>query len=436
MRRKLSPITAFAKKRAIPITRRDAEAGNFNWPDGTPIDTNYMLISLMLPPAVRAFYDELERDVARLCGARGKHDGEDGLRWGKQPGSAYFANQRVAVENQRVRSKSTGEEVVPEAYARFQNPKLFEQSVFVEGMKHVSQRDFAKGLPLVAASFGVSKSSISRRWIRATAKKLDELMERDLAPMDIVAVFIDGKRFKKYGVVVALGVSSMGKKFVLGIYQADTETGAAVMNLLNGLERRGLPKSNLLFIVDGGSGLNSCLNKKYCIDDPKKRTAVRVRCWVHRWWNIEQVLSEEHVEDCRRLYWAIRDASSLAEAKSAAHACKAHLGLINQSARKTFEETEDDLLVIHQLNLTAELKKTLSTTNPIESLNSLTEEDTRRVKSWKDSAHFQRWLATACLHSEKRMKRIKGHRGLAALKIALSSLCSSHLGVDSEIKVA
>jgi hypothetical protein len=436
MKRKLSSVTQFAKKKAIPITRADAEAGNFNWPDGRPIDTSHMLIQLMLPPAVKAFYEELARDVDRLCGARGKHDGEDGLRWGSQRGSAFFSNQRIAVEHPRVRSKTTGEEIVPEAYAKFQNPRLFEQSVFVDGMKHVSQRDFAKGLPLVAASFGVSKSAVSRRWINATAKKLDELMERDLTAMDIVAVFIDGKRFKKHGVVVALGVSSIGKKFVLGIYQANTETGAAVMNLLNGLEKRGLPKKNLLFIVDGGSGLNSCLNQKYSIDDPTKRTAVRARCWVHRWWNIEEVLSDEHVEDCRRLYWAIRNADTFELAKKASNAFKAHLGLINKSARKTFEETEDELLVIHQLNLTADLRVTLSTTNPIESLNSLTEEDTRRVKSWKDSAHFQRWLATACLHSEKRMKRVKGYRGLAALKIALASMCCSHLGVDNERKIA
>lgn len=436
MKTKLSLLTKHAKKKAIPITQAEAIGDKFNWPDGTPIDTSHMLISLMLPPAVKAFYEELERDVERLCGARGEHDTQDGHRWGKQSGSAFFANQRVAVEHPRVRSKSTGKEVVPETYERFQNPKLFEQSVFVEGMKHVSQRDFSKGLPLVAASFGVSKSSVSRRWINATAKKLDELMERDILAMDIVAVFIDGKRFRQHGVVVALGVSSSGKKFVLGIYQADTETGAAVMNLLDNLERRGLPKSKLLFIVDGGSGLNSCLNKKYSCDDPKKRTAIRARCWVHRWWNIEEVLRKDDVEDCRRLYWAIRNAGNINEARTCANALKARLGLLNKSARKTFEETEDELLVIHELRLTTELKKTLSTTNPIESLNSLTEEDTRRVKSWKSSEHFQRWLATACLHSEKRMRRIKGHHGLAALKVSLASLCRSHIGVDSEEKIA
>jgi transposase-like protein len=116
---------------------------------------------------------------------------------------------------------------------------------------------------------------------------------------------------------------------------------------------------------------------------------------VHRWWNIEEVLSDEHVDDGRRLYWAICDADNLDVVKKASSAFKSHLGLINKSAQKTFEEIEDDLQVIHQLKLTADLRRTPSTTNPIKSLNFLTEVDTRRVKTWKDSAHLQRWLATA-----------------------------------------
>lgn len=436
MKSKLSSVSKLAKKRQTPITYQQAMKGNFNWPDGSPIDTQHMLISLMLPPAVKAFFEELSNEVQAICGGRGLHDGGDGLRWGTQPGSVYFANQRVAIEKPRIRSKTQGTEIVPNTYQKFQNPNLFEQSVFVEGMKHVSQRDFQKGLPLVASSFGVSKSAISRRWINATAKKLDELMERDIASMDIVAVFIDGKRFRSHGVVVALGLSSSGKKFVLGIYQANTETGAACMNLLSNLERRGLPTSKLLFIVDGGSGLNACLNQKYSIDDPKKRTAVKARCWVHRWWNIEDLLRKEEVDAVKPLYGAIRDARTMGEAKVATTALKSLLAKINKSALKSFEETEADLLIIFELNLNSQLRKTLSTTNPIESLNSLTEEDLRRVKSWRNSEHFQRWLATACLHGEKRMRRIKGFHGLAALKIALSNLCTTHIGVDKGNKVA
>lgn len=441
MKTKLSSVLKSAKAKAIPITIREAKEDKFTWPDGTPIDTQHMLISMMLPPAVKAFYEELERDVELLCGKRGEHDNADGHRWGSQKGSVFFANQRLAIEHPRVRSKSTGEEIVPETYARFQSPRLFEQTVFTEGMKHVSQRDFEKGLPKVAASFGVTKSSISRRWIKATAKKFDELMNRDIAVMDIVAIFIDGKRFRTEGVVVALGVSSTGTKFVLGIYQANTETGDAVMNLLNDMEGRGLPKINLLFIVDGGTGLNRALNEKYLCNNPEKRKAVRVRCYFHKWQNIDKCLGgkdEKIAADAATLFWSIRTAGSLSEAKAAALSFKNHMRLINKSVVKTFEEAEADLMVIHELNLTADLKATLSTTNPIESLNSLTEEDLRRVKRWRDAEHFSRWLATAVLHGEKRMKKVKGYRGLTGLKIALAALCCRNEKeiIDNEVSIA
>jgi len=442
MKTKLSSVLKSAKKKAIPITIREAQDDKFNWPDGTPIDSQHMLISMMLPPSVKAFFSELERDVELLCGKRGAQDGADGLRWGSQRGSVFFANQRVAVEHQRVRSRSTGEEIVPETYQRFQNPKLFEQSVFIEGMKQVSQRNFEKGLPKIAASFGVTKSSISRRWINATAKKFDELMNRDIAVMDIVAVFVDGKRFRTHGVVVALGVSSTGTKFVLGVYQANTETGDAVVNFLNNLECRGMPKKNLLFIVDGGTGLNAALDEKYLCDDPKKRKAVRIRCYFHKWANIDKCLrgnDKKVIADAATLFWNIRAAGTMSEAKAAALSFKNHLRPINKSVVKTFEEAEADLMVIHELHLTTDLKATLSTTNPVESLNSLTGEDLRRVKRWRDAVHFSRWIATAVLHSEKRMKKVKGFRGLSGLKIALAALCCRNESkeiIDNEALVA
>jgi hypothetical protein len=33
----------------------------------------------------------------------------------------------------------------------------------------------------------------------------------------------------------------------------------------------------LLFIVDGGSGLNKALNEKYLVNDKRRRRAIRIR---------------------------------------------------------------------------------------------------------------------------------------------------------------
>lgn len=399
-----------------------------------PIDTQHLLISTLLPPAVKAFIEQCSQEVDVLCGTRYEH-GKLNHRWGKQNGSIVLGNQHVALEVQRVRSKN-GKEVQLETYQQFQDPKLFNQAVFTEGLKKVSQRDYASGVQKIANSFGFTKSSVSRKWINATAKKIEELQTRSLKEMDIRAVFIDGKRFTKYGVVVALGVASDGRKFVLGIYQCDTESSAACLNLLNDLEKRGLPESGIMFIVDGGSGLNKALNEKYRCNDRKNRRAVRIRCHIHKWRNLEAVLGDQ-AHKASGLFWALREAKDMTEAKAISDRLESVLRDVNPSALASYLEAKEDLLAIHDLKLPGSLKRFFSSTNPIESLNSLLEEDMRRVKNWKSPSHFQRWLATYCLHSEKKMRRVRGYTYLPGLWVTLRKLTENDVdNISSEIEIA
>jgi transposase-like protein len=416
----LKSVKKINRKPLKHARRQDILDEKFEGLDG-PIDTQHLLISTLLPPAITKFIKECEREVEELCGKRYQH-GKQNQRWGDQKGSIILANQQVAVPKLRVRSK-VGGEVPLKTYEEFQDPRLFNQAVFTEGLKRVSQRDYETGVTKIANSFGFKKSSVSRRWIKATANKIEELQKRSLVEMDIRAVFIDGKRFRKHGVIVALGVASDGRKFVLGIYQADSENHLSCLELLNDLEKRGLPATGLLFIVDGGSGLNKALNIKYACDDKRLRRAVRIRCHIHKWRNIEKALGDD-AHKASALFWALRDAKDMAEAKVISDRLESVLRALNLSALESYLEAKDDLLVMHDLRLSRQLKKLFSTTNPIESLNSLIEEDMRRVKKWKDSAHFQRWLATYCLHSEKKMHRVRGYMALPGLWILLREMAA------------
>lgn len=414
----LKAVRKINRKSLKHAKRAEILANQFEGLQG-PINTQHLLISMMLPPAVKAFMQEMEAEVDAICGARFKH-GKENQRWGTQKGSIILGNQHVAIDKPRVRSKS-GREVELKTYQEFQNPELFEQTVFTEGLKRVSQRDYQKGVQKIANSFGFSKSSVSRKWIKATASKLEELQKRSLKEMDIRAVFIDGKRFSKYGVIIALGVACSGQKFILGIYQASSEDHQSCLDLINDLENRGLPAQGLLFIVDGGSGLNKALELKYFCHDKLKRTAIRIRCYAHKWRNIEAALGEA-ADQAQGLFWAIRDAQDLTEAKALSERLEGVLRTLNVSALESYREAKEDLLIIHELKLSRQLKKFFSTTNPIESVNSLLEEDMRRVKKWENSEHFQRWLATYCLQNEKRMRRIRGHQQLPGLWVKLRSM--------------
>jgi transposase-like protein len=427
----LKQIRKINRKKLVHAKKSDILEGRFENLEG-PIETQHLLISTLLPPAVKAFIAECEAEVDKLCGERYQH-GKTNQRWGSQKGSIILANQNVALEVPRVRAKDSNE-VSLQTYQDFQDPQLFNQAVFAEGIKKVSQRDYQKGVQKIANSFGFTKSSVSRKWIKTTAKKIEELQKRSLKEMDIRAVFIDGKKFKKHGVIVALGVASDGQKFVLGIYQADTENSASCLALLNDLQSRGLPESGLLFVVDGGSGLNKALEEKYQVHDKKNRRAIRIRCFVHKWRNIEKALGDS-AHKAQGLFWALRDAKDLSEAKVVCDRLESVLRDLNLSALESFREAKADLLAIHELKLPRALKTFFSTTNPIESLNSLIEEDMRRVKHWKNSEHFQRWLCTYCLASEKKMRKIRGYKDLPALWILLRKLTEqNHVDLTNEME--
>lgn len=425
----LKAVRKINRKPLKHVKKADAMADRFEGIEG-PIDTQHLLISTLLAPAVKEFLRQCEVEVDQLCGTRYQH-GKINHRWGSQKGSIILANQQVAVEVPRVRSKA-GQELQIPSYQDFQSPELFDRAVFTEGIKKVSQRDYEKGMTKLASSFGFKKSSVSRRWVKATAKKIEDLQQRSLKEMDIRAVFIDGKRFRAHGVIIALGVAGDGRKFVLGIYQADTENSTSCLELLQDLERRGLAENGILFVVDGGSGLNKALNEKYRCDDRKLRRAIRIRCFVHKWRNIEKALGDQS-HKASGLFWALRDAKDLTEAKMISDRLESVLRDLNLSALASYQEAKEDLLVIHELKLSKNLKTFFSTTNPIESLNSLIEEDMRRVKRWRDSGHLQRWLATYCLASEKKMRRIRGHLALPALWILLRKLTEQNHVDSTEI---
>jgi len=155
---------------------------------------------------------------------------------------------------------------------------------------------------------------------------------------------------------------------------------------------------------------------------------------IEQWRNIEKALGD-NAHKAKGPFWALRDAKDMAEAKVLSDQLESILRNLNKSALESYLEAKDDLLAMHDLKLSRDLKKFFSTTNPIESLNSLLEEDMRRVKHWKNSEHFQRWLATFCLHNEKRMRKVRGYRGLPALWVLVREITKQEIEIDFEQKV-
>ena len=70
-------------------------------------------------------------------------------------------------------------------------------------------------------------------------------------------------------------------------------------------------------------------------------------------------------------------------------------------------EAIEGILTLHRLNIPVLIRKTLTATNPIESMFSAVRDCERNIKRYRTSAMAQRWLASVLLHCDKGFRRIK-----------------------------
>jgi putative transposase len=68
-----------------------------------------------------------------------------------------------------------------------------------------------------------------------------------------------------------------------------------------------------------------------------------------------------------------------------------------------------------------ELRKTLATTNLMESALSVTRTRIGRVKRWRPGDMRLRWCAAGLLETERRVRRIRGYKQLYQLETALQT---------------
>ncbi len=336
-----------------------------------------------------------------------------GRKHGSQPGFVHWNGRKVGFPNLRVRSFGNEEVRLP-SYAKFQEDGTQGRVALRDMMRGVSTRDYGEGVEGFLRGYGATRSSVSRQFMRASEAKLRELMERDLSKLDLVALFIDGIGFAGYLQVVAMGVDAKGRKHALGLWQGATENLTVCQALLNDLVRRGLdPAKQCLFILDGGKGLRAAVQRIF-----GKRGEVQ-RCHEHKKRNVLELLPKHLQGEFRRKLSAAYGMTEYAEAKKALLACLRELEKINPSAAASLREGMEDTLTLHRLKVPSALRKSLSTTNPIESPFAYVRQKTCRVKRWRGGDQVQRWAAAAILKAERTWKKVRGHKLMPDLVAAL-----------------
>ena len=368
------------------------------------LDSRIEAIQWLIPLGLKAVTEELQRAVIELAGPRYERKESDQplRRWGFQPGSVYLGDQKLPVEVPRVRDVDSDTEVPLRAYQALQTPRQMDEGLLLRMLKGIATRNYEVCAEAVPEAFGLSSSSVSRRYVKGTARKLAQFQERSLEGYDLVALFLDGKSFADEEIIIALGVTLDGQKIPLVFVQAATENERVCRRFLSDLVERGMQyESGLLVVIDGGKGLYkavmSVLKGHACVQ----------RCQYHKRQNVVSYLSKSEQSGIGR------------KMEAALAALKPGLKLMNQSALHSLEEGMEETLTLHRLGLTPMLKNSFRTTNCIENVNSLLEQLTHNVRRWTNSLQRHRWVATALLDIEPRLRRVKGYRHLPILRQAI-----------------
>ena len=385
-----------------------------------------LLPMLELLEGAQASIDELMHDTAtalieqllvlsaqELAGAKQRgRDGGPVLWHGAQGGVVALAERQLHVQRPRLRDKS-GHEVHVPAYDRLRDDAGIGKRVRDIMVAGVSTRRYEAVLPKAAATVGVSKSSVSRHFIEATAEQLAALNERSLVGVTVLVIYIDGVVVAGHHVIAALGVDEAGDKHMLGLAPGSSENAQVAKDLLRRLIERGLDASlSYLFVIDGSKALRSAIDEMF-----GTRAQVQ-RCRTHKLRNVLERLPKTEAAQTKAVMMAaykLEPKDGMAKMQKQAQWLEREHPDAAASLREGLQET----LTVNALGLPPTLTRCLCTTNIIENPNGIVRRTSRRVTRYRDADMALRWTAAGFIEAQKSFRKIQGISELWILKAAL-----------------
>jgi putative transposase len=378
------------------------------------------LMAVAVGAGLAVLHECMEYEVQRVVGPKGRHDADrTAKRHGHTPGEVTLGGRRVPISRPRVRTAEDTAEVGLVSYEEFASRDLLEAVVLERMLAGVSTRKSKRvaepvGADMEAQSRSTSKSAVSRTFVSGTRAALDELLSRDLTDLELAVMMIDGIELAGMTHVVALGITPDGTKVPLSLREGSTENATIATALLSDLTDRGLRLGEAqLFVLDGAKALRKAVR------DVAGPRALVQRCQRHKERNVVEHLPERERPWVRmklRRAWNDPDhAAALASLKALARSLEQTYPDAAGSLREGIEET----LTLTRLGITGALKRTLASTNPIESMIGTVRNTQHNVKRWRGGDMRLRWTAAGMAEAQKGFRRVKGHRDLPKLQAAI-----------------
>src|SRR5437879_12794107 len=165
----------------------------------------------------------------------------------------------------------------------------------------------------------------------------------------------------------------------------------------------------MLFTIDGVKLLAKTLKSRY------GRKLLLPRCTIHKDRNLQAHLPKKYRQEAHRRFSLALEQNDYKEAEKLLQELEKWLREINESAADSLLEAFNELLTLHRLKVPTLLRKSLHSTNAIESLFSRVRSCEKNIKRYRDSHMAQRWLASVLLYAEKSFRTVKGHEHLKAV---------------------
>ena len=367
------------------------------------LDISRMLVNDILEDEVKSYtgswYDHNKPHDSRYS------------RWGTNPGSIKLGERRIKLEVPRIYDKESGSNKPLETYNKLREVESINDRILKAVLLGLSTRDYEQVIGNLLDGFGLSSSSVSSEFIEQSTRRLEEFENRDLSDYDFVSLFIDGKYLAKEQIIIVLGVTIQGDKIPIGFVQSHSENSDVIKDLLNNLIDRGLRyEEGLLCVIDGSKGLYKAIKETF------NGYAVIQRCLWHKRENVLNYLNENKQDHYRKRINQAYRTDDYDEARKLIKEIITDLRTDNLSASRSMEEGMDETLTLHRLGLIEDFRQSFATTNCIENLNSQIEKYLRKVKNWKTSSQRYRWVSSALIDIEHRMRKVNNCSKLSVMR--------------------
>jgi putative transposase len=129
-----------------------------------------------------------------------------------------------------------------------------------------------------------------------------------------------------------------------------------------------------------------------------------------------------------RAAWALDDHD---RALDQLRALADELARSHPGAAASLREGMEETLTVTRLGVRGRLKRTLTSTNPCESMIDTIRRISRNVKHWSSGDMCLRWTAAGMLEAQAQFRKITGNRDLAKLAVAIERDVATKRAADT-----